>query len=75
MTETIVNNLTEELTSQMREWRHSIHQHPETAYEEIKTSALVAEVPNRAAQPEVLVACWNSLAVLRLAADVRAVAA
>jgi hippurate hydrolase len=27
----------------MKRWRHAIHSHPETAFEEVKTSALVAE--------------------------------
>ena len=31
------------LTSEMREWRHRIHAHPETAFEEAVTSAFVAE--------------------------------
>ena len=37
-------SISTELTEQMRQWRHEIHQHPETAYEEFKTAALVGEV-------------------------------
>ncbi len=44
MTTKITNSLTEQLTHQMRDWRHAIHQHPETAYEEVRTAALVADV-------------------------------
>ena len=32
-----------ELLDQMRQWRHTLHQHPETAFEEVWTSAFVAE--------------------------------
>jgi len=31
------------LVPDMARWRHAIHSHPETAFEEVKTSALVAE--------------------------------
>ncbi|WP_342760719.1 M20/M25/M40 family metallo-hydrolase [Azospirillum thermophilum] len=31
------------LAPAMREWRHHIHAHPETAFEEVQTSAFVAE--------------------------------
>ena len=40
----IAINISNELQRQMTEWRHQIHQHPETAYEEFKTSQLVAEI-------------------------------
>ena len=33
----------EELTSEMTEWRHYLHEHPETAFEEYHTSDFVAE--------------------------------
>ena len=32
-----------ELHSEMTEWRHRIHKHPETAFEEYETSDFVAE--------------------------------
>lgn len=32
------------LTTRMREWRHHLHAHPETAFEEVKTAALVVSV-------------------------------
>src|SRR2546423_11433951 len=31
------------LVPEMRQWRHHIHAHPETAFEETETSAFVAE--------------------------------
>jgi len=31
------------LVAQMRQWRHQIHRHPETAYTEVKTAQLVAD--------------------------------
>src|SRR6202051_1427948 len=31
------------LVPEMKEWRHQIHAHPETAFEETETSAFVAE--------------------------------
>jgi len=33
-----------ELAEKMRQWRHQIHQHPETAYEEVNTAKLVTSV-------------------------------
>lgn len=33
----------EEFAKQLAEWRHQIHEHPEAAFEEVKTSAFVAE--------------------------------
>lgn len=32
-----------ELNALLTEWRHTLHQHPETAFEEVKTAAFVAE--------------------------------
>ena len=37
-----INNRIAEFTGEMTEWRHHIHQHPETAFEEHKTSDYVA---------------------------------
>lgn len=34
----------EELRASMMSWRHDIHAHPETAYEETRTAALIAEL-------------------------------
>ena len=31
------------LVPEMKQWRHHIHAHPETAFEETETSAFVAE--------------------------------
>ena len=31
-------------TDEMRSWRHKIHAHPETAYEEVRTASLIKEV-------------------------------
>lgn len=44
MNKALDTSISTELTEQMRQWRHEIHQHPETAYEEFKTAALVVEV-------------------------------
>lgn len=44
MNQALDTSISSELTEQMRTWRHEIHQHPETAYEEFKTAALVAKV-------------------------------
>ncbi|RLA00889.1 MAG: amidohydrolase [Gammaproteobacteria bacterium] len=33
-----------DLANQMRQWRHQIHQHPETAYEEFETAKLVKTI-------------------------------
>ena len=33
----------EALRPQMREWRHHLHAHPETAFEETQTAAYVAD--------------------------------
>ena len=33
----------EELKKQLTEWRHYLHEHPESAFEEINTAAFVAE--------------------------------
>lgn len=33
----------EKLTADMTAWRHDLHAHPETAFEEVRTSALVAD--------------------------------
>ena len=38
----IVNRIAE-FRDEMRAWRHDIHQHPETAFEEKRTSDIVAE--------------------------------
>lgn len=35
--------LSQELLSQLIKWRHQIHQHPETAFEEVTTSQFVAQ--------------------------------
>lgn len=32
-----------DIASAMRQWRHALHQHPETAFEEVETAAFVAE--------------------------------
>ena len=37
-----INNRIAEFTDEMTVWRHHIHQHPETAFEEHKTSDYVA---------------------------------
>lgn len=37
-----------ELADRMRQWRHIIHQHPETAYEEFETAKLVTSVLQQA---------------------------
>jgi len=39
---TIANDL-QQLHAEMREWRRHLHQHPETAYEEVETARFVAE--------------------------------
>ena len=39
-----MNMITADLHSDMREWRHAIHRHPEMGFEEARTSALVAEL-------------------------------
>jgi amidohydrolase len=39
---TILNDL-QQLHAEMREWRRHLHQHPETAYEEVETARFVAE--------------------------------
>jgi amidohydrolase len=39
---TISNDL-QQLHGEMREWRRHLHQHPETAYEEVETARFVAE--------------------------------
>ncbi|MCP3675346.1 MAG: amidohydrolase, partial [Gammaproteobacteria bacterium] len=33
-----------DLATKMRQWRHAIHQHPETAYEEFETAKLVGSI-------------------------------
>jgi hippurate hydrolase len=33
-----------DITERMRQWRHTLHQHPETAYTEFETASLVADV-------------------------------
>jgi len=38
------NKLPSQLQDSMRQWRHQIHQNPETAYEEFKTASLVKQV-------------------------------
>ena len=38
----IVNRIAE-FSDEMRAWRHDIHRHPETAFEERRTSDIVAE--------------------------------
>lgn len=43
---TVAMNLVPEaaaLEPQMRDWRHHLHAHPETAFEEVRTSKLAAE--------------------------------
>lgn len=37
-----------DINQRMQQWRHAIHQHPETAYTEVKTAALVAGVLGKA---------------------------
>lgn len=32
-----------ELQKQLIQWRHHLHQYPETAFEEVKTSAYIAQ--------------------------------
>ncbi|PPC75202.1 amidohydrolase [Pokkaliibacter plantistimulans] len=36
--------LNSSLHQQMKAWRHTLHSHPETAYEEVRTSAMVAGI-------------------------------
>ena len=31
-----------ELEDEMRKWRHALHRHPETAFQEVETSRFVA---------------------------------
>ena len=37
-------SVSEELSIAMRQWRHHLHAHPETAFNEVKTSAYVADL-------------------------------
>ena len=36
----------ESLVAEMTQWRHDIHAHPETAFEENRTAAMVASLRN-----------------------------
>lgn len=51
MTQLIHNN--SELHELMKTWRHAIHRHPETAFEEFKTAEKIAELLNSFANMEV----------------------
>jgi len=37
-------SVSEELVTKMRQWRHHLHAHPETAFNEVQTSAYVADL-------------------------------
>jgi amidohydrolase len=70
------------LARSMREWRHAIHAHPETAFEEIETAAMVArqlgecglEVHTGIAQTGVVgvLSCGSSSRAIGLRADMDA---